>query len=192
MAVITVFGTGGLGGAVASVLSAGGHEVQAINTATEKAPLRGDVVVLAVPHPAVAGVVEEYRDELAGKIVVDPTNPVDFATFDRLVVPADSSAAAELVEALPESRVVKALNTNFSPTLTAGAIGGTTPTVLLAGDDTDAKEQVAAILAAGGAVTTLDVGSLKLARELEAVGFLQLQLALAGKVPFTGGFAVIR
>jgi len=53
----------------------------------------GDVVVLAVPHPALDGILAAYGEQFAGKVVVDITNPVNFETFDSLVVPADSSAA---------------------------------------------------------------------------------------------------
>lgn len=58
--------------------------------------MTGDVVVLAVPHPALDGILAAYGEQFAGKVVVDITNPVNFETFDSLVVPADSSAAAAL------------------------------------------------------------------------------------------------
>ena len=84
------------------------------------ATVTGDVVVLAVPHPAVDAIVEAYGDQLSGKIVVDITNPLDFATFDSLVVPADSSKAAEIAAQLPTAAVLKAFNTNFAATLASG------------------------------------------------------------------------
>ena len=127
------------------------------------------VVVLAVPHPAVAGILAARGEQLAGKIVVDPTNPVDFETFDGLVVPADSSKAAEIAAALPSSKVVKAFNTNFAATLVAGTVGINPTTVLLAGDDAVAKATVASIVTDGG-LAVIDAGSLRRARELEAVG----------------------
>jgi predicted dinucleotide-binding enzyme len=61
--------------------------------------------------------------------------------------------------------------------------------VLVAGDDTDAKEALIGLLVAGG-VLALDAGALKRARELEALGFLQLTLAANEKVAWTGGFGV--
>jgi predicted dinucleotide-binding enzyme len=63
--------------------------------------------------------------------------------------------------------------------------------VLLAGDDNDAKTALAGIITAGG-LRALDAGSLRRARELEALGFLQIALAAANKIPWTGGFAVVR
>ena len=127
---------------------------------------------------------------LAGKVVVDITNPVDFATFDRLVVPADGSATAEIAASLPSSRVVKAFNTTFAATLASGSVGGQQPTtVLIAGDDADAKSLLAGIVTAGG-LRAVDAGSLSRARELEALGFLQITLAAGEKIGWTGGFAV--
>jgi predicted dinucleotide-binding enzyme len=127
---------------------------------------------------------------LAGKVVVDITNPLNFETFDALVVPADSSAAAEIATALPQSRVVKALNTTFAATLATGKIGPLLTVVLMAGDDAEAKALLAAVLDAGG-LRALDAGTLARARELEAVGFLQLTLAVKEQVPWTGGFGVV-
>jgi predicted dinucleotide-binding enzyme len=124
-----------------------------------------------------------------GKIVIDITNPLDFETFDSLVVPADSSAAAQIAAALPESRVLKAFNTTFAATLAAGTVGPLTTTVLIAGDDADAKSSVARVFTSGG-LHVIDAGSLKRARELEAVGFLQLTLAVNEKISWTGGFGI--
>jgi predicted dinucleotide-binding enzyme len=150
----------------------------------------GDVVVLAVPYPAVADIIAKRGEQLAGKIVVDITNPLNFETFDSLVVPADSSAAAEIAAALPDSRVLKAFNSTFAGTLGAGTVGPLTTTVLIAGDDADAKSTLADVVTSGG-LNAIDAGALKRARELEAVGFLQLTLAANEKVSWTGGFGVI-
>ena len=54
----------------------------------------GEIVVLAVPYVAIAGIIQEYSTDLQGKIIIDITNPVDFTTFDSLLVPSDTSAAA--------------------------------------------------------------------------------------------------
>jgi 8-hydroxy-5-deazaflavin:NADPH oxidoreductase len=67
-----------------------------------------------VPCPAVAAVIAQRADELAGKIVVDITNPLNFETFDSLAVAADGSATAAIAAALPQSRVLKAFNTTFA------------------------------------------------------------------------------
>jgi predicted dinucleotide-binding enzyme len=148
-------------------------------------------VILAVPYPSLAEIVEARREQLAGKIVVDITNPLNFETFDSLVVPADSSAAAEHAAKLPQSRVLKAFNTNFAATLAAKTVGGAHPTtVLVAGDDELAKQAVVDVVRAGG-VDAVDAGALSRARELEAVGFLQLALAVQEKVAWNAGVALV-
>ena len=148
-------------------------------------------MILAVPYPALGDIAAKYGPQLAGKVVVDITNPLNFETFDSLTVPAASSAAAELAAALPSSRVLKAFNTTFAATLGAKAVGPNKTTVLIAGDDADAKAALAAAITAGG-VDAVDAGALSRARELEAVGFLQLTLAVAGKIGWTGGFGIVR
>jgi 8-hydroxy-5-deazaflavin:NADPH oxidoreductase len=123
--------------------------------------------------------------------IVDNTNPVNLETFDSLLPPPESSSAAELAAALPSSHVLKAFNTTFAGTLSARQVGPITTTVLVAGDDADAK---AALMEAvkGGGVEAIDVGGINRARELEAIGFLQIKLAASEQVGWTGGFGVVR
>lgn len=190
MAHLTILGTGNMGTAIAAVATQGGQPVQQLGSADTATAIAGDVVVLAVPYPAVADILTERGTELVGKVVVDITNPIDFNTFDRLVVPADSSATAEIAAALPDSRVVKAFNTTFAGTLASGSVGPLGTTVLVAGDDTDAKSTVVEIATSGG-LQAIDAGPLARARELEALGFLQISLAAGEKVSWVGGFGVV-
>ncbi len=168
MTTISIIGTGTMGQAIASVVERGGNTVELIGENDTDKRVTGDIAVLAVPYPAVADVVAKRGDQLAGKVVVDITNPVDFETFDSLTVPADSSAAAEIAAALPSSRVVKAFNTNFAATLAAGTDGAETTTVLIAGDDADAKSQLVEIVTAGG-LRAVDAAALR--RAVEAVAY---------------------
>lgn len=206
MSTLTVIGTGSMGTQIAALAAKGGAQVQVLDRHAEKAealagsvgatagvvgePVTGDVVVLAVPYPAVAELVGTYGNQLAGRTVVDITNPVDFATFDSLVVPAASSAAAEIARQLPSSSVLKAFNTNFAGTLASGTLGGVPATVLVAGDDAEAKARFTDLF--GPAITVVDAGSLRRARELEALGFLQMTLAAGEKISWAGGFATVR
>ena len=189
MARVSIIGTGNMGQAIAGIAGKGDNSVQLIGQADADEAVTGDIVVLAVPYAALAGIVATRGESLAGKVVVDITNPLDFATFDSLTVPADSSAAAEIAAALPQSRVLKAFNTTFAGTLAAGSVGPLTTTVLIAGDDADAKALLAGIVTAGG-LRAVDAGSLRRARELEALGFLQLTLAAGEKISWTGGFGL--
>ena len=189
MAHVSIIGTGNMGQAIAGVVGKGGHTVQLLGQSDSATAVTGDIVVLAVPYPAVSAVIAERGDTLAGKIVVDITNPLNFETFDSLTVPADGSATAEIAEALPASRVLKAFNTTFAATLAAGSVGSLTTTVLIAGDDADAKSTLAGIVTSGG-LNAIDAGPLTRARELEGIGFLQITLAASEKIAWTGGFGV--
>src|SRR5690349_14547415 len=201
MSTVTIIGAGNMGSAIAWRVIAGGNDAQVLTRTplavaipgaqhgTVGDPIAGDVVVLALPYGAVADVLAQYAGQLDGKVVVDITNPVDFATFDSLVVPAGSSAAAEIAQQVPGASVLKAFNTNFAATLTSGEVGDEKTTVLIAGDDTDAKARLAAVLTAGG-LRAVDAGSLKRAHELEAFGFLQMTLAAAEHTSWTGGFGL--
>jgi predicted dinucleotide-binding enzyme len=187
---VTIIGTGNMARGIGSRVLAGGHDLTVVGKESDKAEavaadiggeasvdiatpgdrIEGDVVVLAVYYPDARAVVEQHSDQLAGKAVVDITNPLN-ETFDELVVPADGSATAELASMAPEVRFVKAFNTTFANTLR----GGDELDVLIAGDDDDAKATVAEVARAGG-LNPIDVGPLKRARELEALGLLHIGL----------------
>ncbi|WP_075737898.1 NADPH-dependent F420 reductase [Streptomyces acidiscabies] len=186
---ISIIGTGNMGHALVDLAGKGGNAVELIGSSDVDKAVTSDIVMLAVPYPAVEQVIAQRGAQLAGKVVVDITNPLNFETFDSLTVPSDSSAAAEIAAALPDSRVVKAFNTNFAGTLATGAVGGQTTTVLLAGDDADSKAVLASVISAAG-LCAVDAGGLKRARELEALGFLQLTLAAGEKTSWTGGFTL--
>lgn len=199
---ISIIGAGNMGAAIAQVALAAGTAVQVltrdgsaadvdprVTTAAVGDELTGDVVVLALPYAALAEVAQAYGSRLDGKVVVDITNPVDFATFDSLVVPAGTSAAEELARLLPGAHVVKAFNTTFAATLVSGAVGPLPTTVLVAGDDETAVKTVVEAFS-GGDVRVVPVGPLRRARELEALGFLQLTLAASSTTSWTTGFAL--
>jgi hypothetical protein len=153
-------------------------------------PLTGDVVVLATPYDGALEFADSRADDLTGKVVVDITNPVDWATFDQLVTPADSSAAEEIAKRLPQARVVKAFNTTFAGTLGAGDVGGQQLDVFVAGDDEDAKARVAGLVEAGG-MRVIDAGPLRRARQLEHLGFLHMTLQDGLGTGFGSGIKVV-
>jgi predicted dinucleotide-binding enzyme len=203
MASVSIIGTGKMGAAIAGLASRAGADVQLIAHGADRvssAPsghrvgtlgddLTGEIVVFAVPYAGVEALLKTYADRLAGKVVVDITNPIDPTTYDRLVVPADSSAAEVIASLAPGARVVKAFNTTFAATLESGTTGGMPTAVLVAGNDPDAKAAVFALVRGAG-LAAVDVGSLKRARELEALGFLEISLAVTEKTSWTGGFAL--
>ena len=133
------------------------------------ARLRDPIVVLAVPYAGASAVLDYLRDQLAGRVVVDVTNP-----FRQ---PAGSPSGAEaLARRLPPgAHLVKAFNTIFAANLLTGQAGGQALDVLIAGDDASAKASIAQ-LARDGGMHPLDVGPLDHARELEAMATLQLSI----------------
>ena len=191
---VTIIGTGNMARGIGSRALAGGHNLTVVGKDSESAqavaadirgdgsvktavtgePLEGDLVVLAVYYPDARAAVEQHTDQLAAKVVVDITNPVD-ENLDGLVVPADGSATQELAGLAPDARFVKAFNTTFAGTLTAGEVSGHKLDVPIAGDDDEAKAMVAG-LAHNGGLNPIDVGPQKRARELEALGLLHMAL----------------
>lgn len=196
---VTIIGAGNMGRGIGTRLVAGGNDVTIFDNDPDQAeqlaeelrsssgegsakarapgdPLSGDVVVLAVWYPSSLAAIEQYGDQLDGKVVIDISNPVDTETFDDLVTPPDSSAAEEVAKKAPAgAKVVKAFNTTFAGTLVEGKVGGQPLDVLIAGDDESAKETLAQLVRSGG-LNPLDAGPLKRARELERLGFLHMAL----------------
>jgi 8-hydroxy-5-deazaflavin:NADPH oxidoreductase len=189
---VTIVGSGNMGRGIATRLVAGGHDVGIVDRDPEQAralaeeldgsatapdpaaPFDGDVVVFAVYYPGIKNAVLEYADRIAGKVVVDITNPVDTETWDDLATPPGTSSAEEVAGLVPEgTHVVKAFNTTFAPTLVAGEVGGQPLDVLIAGDDDAAKRKVAQLVSDGG-MRPFDVGPLRRARQLEQLGFLHI------------------
>ncbi|MEU1840337.1 NADPH-dependent F420 reductase [Micromonospora chersina] len=187
---ISILGAGNMGQAISAIAAKGDNSVELLGKSDLDKSVTGDIVVLAVPYPAVDQVLAQRAGQFDNRIVVDITNPLNFETFDSLTVPADSSAAAEIAAKLPRSRVLKAFNTTFAGTLAEGAVGPLTTTVLIAGDDADAKAALVGVVTAAG-LKAIDAGPLKRAREMEALGFLQISLAANEKVPWTGGFGIV-
>ena len=134
-----------------------------------------DMVILALPYPQGRAVARDQGAALSGVTVVDTCNPVDFSTFDSLLTSPGMSAAEEIAAASPAARVVKAFNTTFASVLVAGWAGGMPVDVFLAGDDPDAKAQVAALVSDSG-MRPLDTGPLRRSRELEAFQLLHMTM----------------
>ncbi|MST87764.1 NADPH-dependent F420 reductase [Lactobacillus porci] len=186
---VTIFGKGNMGQSIGKNFELAGNQVEYFGS-SDRAEKLGDLVIMAVPFGALESIANQYKDELKGKIVIDISNPLNFDTWDELVVPADSSAAQLLQSWLPDSKVVKGFNTTFAATLQSGKIGDLPTTVLLAGDDQEAKGTIKEALA-GSPLRVFDAGALKRARELEATGFLQMTLAASEQIAWTGGFGIV-
>lgn len=191
---VTIVGAGKMGRAIGTRVVSGGHEVEILDRDPAEAraiaeeigdsavaldldaPFGGDVVVLAVYYPGIKDAARQYADRLAGKVVVDISNPVDTQTWDRLATPPGVSSAEEVAETAPEgTSVVKAFNTTFGNTLLRGEVAGQQLDVLIAGDDAEAKQKVSQLVSDGG-LRPIDVGPLSRAQQLEQLGFLHISL----------------
>ncbi|MDQ2637521.1 MAG: NAD(P)-binding domain-containing protein, partial [Actinomycetota bacterium] len=113
----------------------------------------GDIVILAVQYAGAVDVVTHYGDALAGKILVDITNPFN-ADATGLVATTGNSASQQIAAVAPEdAHVVRALNAIFGHVLAKDK----SLDAFLAGDSADAKASVAAFLESLG-LRPLDAG----------------------------------
>ena len=185
---VAIIGAGNVGKALATSISRAGHDVtisakhaeHAQQAAAEIgatpadsnaiAAADADVVILAVPYgKAGVEVATDIPDEVAGRTVIDVTNPLK---PDYSGLATDTSAAEELQQQLPEANVVKAFNTIF-----ASNQAQPTPEIdgYVAADDEKAKQTVISLVESMG-FTPLDVGPLAAARYLEGMAFINIGL----------------
>jgi hypothetical protein len=193
MSTISIIGTGNMARILAGRALDGGNAVEVIGRDPAKAadlasalgrgatagefgvaPV-GEIVILAVSYASAAPVVSKYGDALAGKVIVDISNPFT-PDATGLATPDGVSAAQQTAAAAPVgASVVKAFNAIFGNVL---AQGGRLD-VFIAGDDAQAKVRVSAFIESSG-LRPLDVGPLVMARWLEGAGLLMMGLARHG------------
>lgn len=201
---VGVLGTGMVGEAIATRLCELGHEVmlgsrsatneKALAWAQHHAPhasvgtfaeaaAYGSFAFHCTHGETAEDVLRSAAAELAGKLVIDTSNPLDFSgDAPGLFVAITDSLAERLQRAVPEARIVKALNTiTASVMVHPDAVPGDHVT-FIAGDDDAAKAEASAVLQQFGwpAASIIDVGDLKGARATEA--YLPLWLKLMGHV----------
>jgi 8-hydroxy-5-deazaflavin:NADPH oxidoreductase len=160
----------------------GGHaEVVSVDEAVDRA----GVLVVAVWLDAFEQLIAQYGERLAGKVIVDPTNPVgpDSDGNYRKVIPEQESSGQILAGLLPAgARLVKAFGTLSAPTLAAVARQEPERAVLFyAADDTAAGNLVADLIRVGG-YEPVRVGGLDQAIRIEMFGDLHEYGALGRAV----------
>ena len=205
MSSISIIGLGNMASVIGARAVEGGNAVEVISRDAAKADAMakalgggaaagkfgavpaGDIVILAVPHASAVPVVAQYGDALAGKVIIDISNPFN-PSATGLVTPDGTSIAQEVAEAAPASaHVVKAFNTIFGHVLAQGR----TMDALIAGDDTQAKASVSAFIESLG-LRPLDTGGLGMAHWLEGAGLLMMGLGRhgVGNYDFTLGVSL--
>jgi len=193
MTTISIIGSGNMAAAIGTRAAEHGHTIELMgrnNAKTQEladhigsgaiagtfgARPAGDIVIVAVLYAGAVDVVTHYGDALAGKILIDITNPFN-ADGSGLVTTAGNSVAQQIAAAAPESaHVVKAFNSIFG-----GVIAQGKPLdAFLAGDSAEAKATVAAFLESLD-MRPLDAGGLEMAYALEWAGMLLVGVARNG------------
>jgi 8-hydroxy-5-deazaflavin:NADPH oxidoreductase len=193
MGTISIIGAGGMAAAIGGLATKAGHAVEVISRDTAKAQAlvdrigtgattrsfggtpAGDIVILAVPYSAVLGAVTQYGEKLAGKILVDITNPIK-SDLSGFLTPEDSFGAREIAKAAPsDAYIVKAFNTQNASVLATGPMSDRPLDVFIAGDDAQAKARVSTFIESLG-LRPMDTGNLSMARTLEHACMLWLGL----------------
>ncbi len=161
-------------------------------TSYASAAARADVAFLAVPFVVAPTLVTSLRDHLHEKVLVDLTNPLN-DDFTGLTTLDGTSAAEEIARvAGPRVKVVGALKHTFSGTFAEPTLnGGPAPDVLIVGDDAAAKQKVAELVTAMG-FGALDAGPLKVARTLERMTLLLIDLATRNHWNWNAGFKILK
>ncbi|WP_019071835.1 NADPH-dependent F420 reductase [Streptomyces hokutonensis] len=192
MTTIAVLGNGRVGGSLATALTRAGHDVTVADRspgAAANAARTAQVVVNATPGDTSLDRLVALREELRGRILVDVSN----ATVDGPDgLPADllypgSSLAEQLQESLPETRVVKTLNTMLFTVMTAPATLTQAPSAFLSGEDQQAKQTVRELLTDLGwrEEWITDLGGIRTARATEAaILFVPHVIRSSGFTPF--------
>ena len=202
---ITIIGAGNVGGALGKSWAKAGHKIKfgvrhpgdpkhrglleacgpnASNATNGEAAAFGDVIAVATPWEATQPAIAECGN-LAGKVLVDCTNPLKFTPGVglELAIGHATSGGEMVAQWAPGARVVKCFNTygfeNFADASYPG-YGRLKPVMFLAGDDADAR-RVVAQLAADIGFQPLDTGELKMARLLEPTGMLWIHQAIVQK-----------
>lgn len=197
---VAVLGTGMVGQALATKFASLGHEVmmgarergneKALDWAQENggqagsfadAGAFGDIVVLATLGSATIDAANlAGADNLAGKVVLDVTNPLDMdAGFPPPLLPEYSNTTSlgeALQAALPNSRVVKALNTMNCDVMVDPARVPGDHDVFYCGNDAEAKQTVAEILGSFGWENPVDLGPITSARGTESMMHFWLRM----------------
>jgi len=193
MTTISIIGSGNMATAIGTRAAKHGHTIELMSRNTAKAQAladqigngatvgtfgarpAGDIIIVAVLYAGAVDVVAHYGDALAGKTVVDITNPFN-ADGSGLATTPGNSVSQQIAAAAPEdAHVVKAFNLIFG-----GVLAEDRPLdVFFAGDNAEAKTRFAAFVESLD-LRPLDAGGLEMAHALEWAGILLVGLARSG------------
>ena len=198
-----IIGLGNIGKQVALNLIAGGENIivadhgatksadfakasggKARATSVAAAIEEADIIVFAVYFNAIKDLIAEYRGKLAGKILVDPSNPIapDGSGGFKKIIPQEQSAGQLLAKLLPPgAKLVKAFGSLAAASLGTGARRTPEANVLFyASDDRDAGNAVADLIRASG-FAPVRIGGIDQSIRIEVFGDLH-ELGKLGKL----------
>ena len=207
---IAVIGTGHAGRTLAKGFQRTGHDVVVGTRDPDATRAREEWLGLDVPLAALgmvaadadlvvnvtngqaslAALGEVGSDHLAGKVILDVANPLDFSQgFPPTLTVKDTDSLAEQIQrAFPEARVVKSLNTVTAAVMVdPSTVGDGDTTVFVAGDDEEGRQQVSELLRELGWLDIVELDGLQNARGLEM--WLPLWVRLMGALG-TGQFNI--
>lgn len=197
--VVAVIGTGRVGGALGPQIAKLGNRIVygsrhpasdrvktllgktgagATAVSPAKAAAEAQIVVLAVPWKATEETVKALGD-LAGKVIIDATNPLKFGPGSQIGMAVDTSGGELIQGWAPQAKVVKAFNALGYNVMADPKSAGGPVTIPLAGDDAAAKKRVGELAERMG-FETVDVGPLRNARYLEGMAILYITPYMSG------------
>jgi hypothetical protein len=209
---IAVLGSGMVGQALCAGLHSSGHEVMMgtrdpnsekvhswlkatagvrAGTFAEAAQF-GEIIFLCTAWSGTESALQLAGDDsLAGKVVIDVTNPLEFTDKGpRLCIGHTDSGGEQVQRWLPRSHVVKALNTVTAGTMISPQREEGTPDMFIAGNDPGAKHKVTEMLQSFG-WSVIDMGGIEESRLLEPLAMIWIKYYIRNKT-FTHAFRLLR
>jgi predicted dinucleotide-binding enzyme len=167
-----------------------GRATGAAVRANAEAASDADAIVLSVPWGAVDQAVRSLGD-MAGKLVIDATNPLDFGPSGLQLALGFSDSGGETVQRLaPGASVFKTMNQVGFRVMDSASLYPVRPTMFVAGDDAARKTEVMSLVADLG-FEPLDCGGLVMARLLEPYAMLWINQVVAKGGDDTVAFALM-
>lgn len=199
---IAIIGAGNVGRALARASARAGHFVAVSSRdprdaarlaadvgatgagSNEEAVESAEAIILAVPYDAVEGILSELGAALDGRVVIDVTNRFEAGQL------GGSSNAEEIQRMAGGARVVKAFNTILASHQSDPIVEGVTLDGFVAGDDAAARQSVLELVESLG-FRPIDAGPLAMARALEGMATLNIQLNMKNGWPWQSGWKLV-
>jgi 8-hydroxy-5-deazaflavin:NADPH oxidoreductase len=165
---------------------------KSVGSTTEAANF-GEICILAVAWHAADDVLAQVRPELAGKVVIDVTNPVIFNDGDapQLSVGHTISGGEIVQQSLPDSHVVKTLNFISYRNMAGPKYKTGTPIMFVCGNNLSAKNSCGQLLLDLGWTDLMDLGGIEKSRLLEPLSLLWIEYGV-NRDTWDHAFSVLR